>query len=224
MASEKRSPKSNLMATTQVSTNEANPGAGSLYLGQGGNHWGLPSGLLQAIADLGPERTLDLSVTGLMSQLYHLNIEQKSQLNSALQRYPEASGLKLIERQIARSLALIERGLGVYQVDPKQDQAPLTFGGSSAATLSPTQLAELRQLGNLVGGQSSNQALNQLETPPPVPLDIGQGESAPTALVNLVKQPMTLTKTSADSLSVDIDQPWILHWSLRSQIWPAPKI
>ena len=109
-------------------------------------------------------------------------------------------------------------------MDPKQDQAPLTFGGSSAATLSPTQLAELRQLGNLAGGQSSNQALNPLETPPPVPLDVGQGESAPTALVNLVKQPMTPTKTSADSLSVDIDQPLDFTWSQRSPIWPAPKI
>ena len=217
IASGKRSPKSHLMATTQVSVNETGPGGGSLSLGQGGqNHWGLPSGLLQAIADLGPERTLDLSITGLMSQLYHLNIEQKSQLNSALQRYPEASGLKLIERQITRSLALIERGLGVYQVDPKQDQAPLTFGGSSAATLSPTQLAELRQLGNLAGNPNLNQGLHPLETPPPIPFDTGQGEAAPTALVNLVKEPITHSKTSSDSLTVDIDQP--LDFTLEPEV------
>ncbi len=176
------------------------------------NDWRLPSGLLQAIADLGPERTLDLSITGLMSQLYHLNIEQKSQLNSALQRYPEASGLKLVERQIARSLALIERGLGVYHVDPKQELSPLTFGGSQMATLSPVQLAELRQMGK--NERVQDYEFNPLETPPPIPFD--QDEVAPTALVNLVKEPLKTGGLQAESLSVDIDQP--LDFTLEPEI------
>ena len=166
--------------------------------------WTIPTGLIQALADLGPNRTLDISVTGLMSNLYHLTVEQRVHLNSALQRYPEASGLKAIEQQIKRSLALIERGLGVYRVDPRGETPSLTLGGlTGMATLSPDQLAELRN-----HAPTSLHKISQIETPPPVPFDRAQYEAAPTAMVDLV-QPKTPAETHGESevLSVEIDAP-----------------
>lgn len=160
--------------------------------------WRLPTGLLQAIADLGPDRTLDLSISGLMSQLYHLTIKQNIQLKNALAIYPEASGLRAMELQIKRSQALIQRGLGVYKVDPRGETPIQTIGGSTGvATLTPHQLAELR-------GMEFSEKLSVLDTPPPIP-QLGQGgEVAPTAMVNLVNpENGEITTGSPESLSID---------------------
>ena len=170
--------------------------------------WKLPTGLIQAIADLGPQRTLDVSVTGLMSQLYYLSVEQRAHLNNALKKYPEAQALVTMEKQLKRTLNLIERGLGVYQLDPHGGLPPLTLGVSHTgmATLSPAQLAELRNLQPLIN--KANEVGDGIEMPPPIPFSQGSGDSAPTAMVNLVTpMPSQTLSPASESLSLDIEAP-----------------
>lgn len=172
--------------------------------------WDLPAGLLQAIADLGAERTLDLSVTGLMSQLYFLASAQRRQLREAFTLYPEARGLKQIEAQLKQSLALIERGLGLFNIDPNGDYPSPTFGGSTGiATLSPDQLRELRSLG---GQPKREQRQSLLDTPPPIPHS--GDEVAPTALVNLIN-PVNDDPFSSASASLSIDGDVMLDFTLE---------
>ena len=169
--------------------------------------WSLPTGLIQAIADLGAERTLDVSVAGVFSQLYHQLQSQRALVRDALTKYPEASGLNILTRQLNQSVRLVERGLGVYKVDPKGDLPPITLGigQTGMSSLSAGQLAELKQAAAFPLLEKNS--LGDDELPPPLP-DRKGDEMAPTALVDAVNQRISVSITPPpDVLTIDSQAP-----------------
>lgn len=177
--------------------------------------WSIPTGLLQAIADLGSERLTEVSIAGLLGQLYHQLNEQRALSVDALRRYPEAHPLLVLQRRLKSSLALVERGLGIYQVDPQAPPPPVTLGvmHSGVTAFTRAQRDELmsigrQHLGSLRSGSD--------EEPPPLPMSQEEG-IAPTAMINMVDSHISVSVTPPpQSLTVDIEAP--LDFTLEPEI------
>ena len=183
--------------------------------------WFLPAEMLQALADLGPERTLDVSVAGLMGQLYHLLNVQKAHLRDAQRRYPEASGLNALAHQLSQSQRLVERGLGVYKVDPTGDLPPITIGPSPTGlkTLSAQELAELRRAAFYpLPDQESGAGVRESddEAPPPIPTSAGEGVAPTEMVMNLTPAVSISITPPPQSIDSNVTDP--LDFTLEPEV------